>query len=166
MRFFIESGFDIRGVEINKEMIQLGKENLTRLGYEVPETREGNNLSIPYDDNFFDMFVCINTIHYVFGLDIYKALEEYKRVVKDGGVVVVETPAEKHFAKESATRCDEFSWKWEAEGFRKGQTFGFFDSKDHFRQTLKKHFSEVEIHRRTEETELTSLDFYIGVCKV
>jgi ubiquinone/menaquinone biosynthesis C-methylase UbiE len=167
-RFFLEKGYDVHCVEINNDMINLGRDNLKRLGYPISNIffNQGDNLNIPYDENTFDLFVSINTIHYNYGLDIERAFFEYSRVVKKGGVVVIETPAQKHSAYKAANRVGMLDYIWAAGDFRDGQHFGFFESKEHFESLLKKYFSKVEIHYRYEKTQKTELEWNIAVCKV
>ncbi|MDA9985394.1 class I SAM-dependent methyltransferase, partial [Candidatus Pelagibacter sp.] len=57
LRFFIENKLDCFGIEINHDMVNLGKDNLKRLGYKIPEIKIGHNTKIPYPDNFFDCLI-------------------------------------------------------------------------------------------------------------
>ena len=168
VRFFLEKGYEVHCVEINNDMLSLGRDNLIRLGYPVSNIsfKKGDNLNIPYNENTFDLFVSINAIHYNFGSDIEKALCEYSRVVKKGGVVVIETPAQKHSAYKAANKVGTLDYIWAAGDFRDGQHFGFFDNKEHFEVLLKKYFSKVEMHYRHEKTQKTELEWNIAVCKV
>jgi SAM-dependent methyltransferase len=166
LRFLIEKGFDVFGVEINDDMINLGIDNLKRLGYDIPKIKKGNNLNIPFDDSEFDLFVSINVLHYCYGKDLKKSLEEYKRVTKKNGLVIIETAAPKHDAYKAAKRNNELDWTWNYGDFRDGQHFGFFDSKKHFEDILLNEFSEVEIATRHDLTEKSELEWFIGICKV
>lgn len=82
LRFFLEKKYKTYGLEINKQMVDLGKINLKRLGYRPPPIYIGDNLNIPFKDNFFDCLVSINTIHYNSGKDLFLALSEFVRVLK------------------------------------------------------------------------------------
>tara|TARA_B100001057_G_scaffold467512_2_gene525732 strand:- start:118 stop:813 length:696 start_codon:yes stop_codon:yes gene_type:complete len=165
LRFFIDKKLDCFGIEINKDMVNLGKDNLKRLGYKIPEIKIGHNTKIPYPDNFFDCLISINTIHYSSGKDIDLALKEYKRVLKKGSIVYIETSGPKHFNRDSSLKISSLKWKSKLKDFRKNFIFGFFSSKKHFKETLKKNFSKVEIFERSEYSNL-DLHFYIGVCVV
>lgn len=165
LRFFIDKKYQTYGIEINKEMINLGKKNLKRLGYKIPEIKLGNNTKIPYPDNFFDCLVSINTIHYSSGDDIDKALKEYKRVLKKNSLIYIETSGHKHYSRSMSTKIKKLEWKWKSKDFRNNFIFGFFSSKNEFKKILKKHFSLVEVFERSEVSK-KNLHFYIGLCIV
>lgn len=167
-RFFIEKGYEVHCVEINDNMLNLGRDNLSRLGYHIHDVsfKKGDNLNIPYKDNIFDLFVTINTLHYNYGQDIEKAIKEYSRVIKKNGIAIIETVAKKHTAYKLAKKVDTLDYIWGLGDFRDGQHFGFFDSEEHFKTLLKKFFSKVEILYRHEKTEKTELAWNIAICKV
>jgi SAM-dependent methyltransferase len=164
-RFLIENGYEVSGSEINGEMIDLCKTNLTRLNCKIPEVRIGNNINLDFRDNEFDLIISINTIHYSSGQESMQAISEFARVVKKGRWAIIETPAKNHFAVEQSERTSELKWIWKAGGFREGETFGFFDSEDHFSSCLKKEFTEVSICYRMERYEGITLDFWMAICK-
>lgn len=168
LRFFIEKGYKVHAVEINNDMLNSGKDNLIRLGYSISDISftEGDNLNIPHNDSIFDLFVSINTIHYNFGEDTEKVLSEYCRVVKKGGVIVIETPAENHEVFKAARRIGSLDYIWKYGDFRDDQNFGFFDNKEHFYEVLKKYFTNIEMHYRHEKTQKTEFEWHIAVCKV
>ena len=81
IRFFIERGWQVCGTELNQEMVSLGVDNLSRLGYTAPEIRIGDNLHQPWLDGEFDLLVAINTLHYSTGADVFEALQEYRYIL-------------------------------------------------------------------------------------
>lgn len=164
LRFFIENGFDAHGVEINQKLIDLGKKNLKRLKIKIPDIKLGNNLLLPFDNQKFDTLVSINTIHYSSGQEIHKALSEYKRVLKPGGILYLETVGDKHFAKMNAKKISTLSYKSNLKDFRKNHIFGYFDSKDHLKKIMKRYFKEVELFERFEIMK-NNLHFYVVVCR-
>ena len=164
-RFLIENNYQLKGSEINDEMIELCTSNLNRLNYKTPEVRVGNNTSLDFDSNEFDMLISINTIHYSPMDESAKAIEEFSRVIRTGGWAIIETPASRHFAVEQSFRHGELNWEWKAGGFRQGERFGFFDSKDHFKNALSGEFSKVNICHRTVEYGNVTLDFWMAICR-
>ena len=164
-RFFLENGYKVFGSELNVEMVELGINNLTRLGYTPPQIEIGDNLNLSASDSEFDLLVSINTIHYSSGKNSELALKEFSRVIRKGGYAVIETPGSDHFAVRAAKRKEELSWEWHAGGFREGQSFGFFDTREHFQESLLKHFSEVNICRRIEEYPEVTLEFWMAICR-
>lgn len=165
LRFFLEKKYTSYGIEINKEMVDLGKKNLLRLGYKIPKILIGNNCNIPFKNNSFDCLVSINTIHYNYGDDILLALKEFKRVLKKNGVVIIETSGPEHFNRAQSKKIKNLEWIWNSKDFRKGEKFGFFDDKISFSNTLKKVFSKVDVFERTEFSKV-KLHFYFAVCTI
>ena len=162
LRFFIENGFKAYGVEINQQLVDLGVKNLKRLKIKTPVIKIGKNTKIPFKNNFFDTLVSINTIHYNSGNEIQKVMLEYKRVLKKGGILYLETPGKNHFAV--GKKIGNLSYKSNLKDFRKNHIFGFFDSAAHLKKFLKAYFKNVKIFERHEKTEI-NLHFYVAVCK-
>lgn len=164
-RFFLENQYTLSGSELNQEMIELCKENLTRLKYRIPKLAIGDNTNLAYENNTFDLLVSINTIHYSSGENSNKAIAEFCRVLKPGGWAIIETPGSEHFAVRQSDREDVLKYIWHSGGFREGEEFGFFDTAEHFRTSLLKKFSEVQICRRLETYPEVTLDFWMAICK-
>ena len=168
LRYFIDRKFKTYGIEINKDMVNLGIKNLKRMKYRVPEIKIGHNTKIPYQNNFFDCLVSINTLHYSSGNEVNKALEEYKRVLKKGSLVYIETSGPKHFSHKSSKRLGPLKWirKTEVKDFRNNShIFGYFSNKKQFQNILENNFSKVEVYERYELSKI-SLNFFIGICIV
>jgi SAM-dependent methyltransferase len=164
-RFLIESGYQVSGSELNSEMIELCKDNLTRLNYRIPKLSIGNNTNLGVNDAEFDLLISINTIHYSSGENSLKAMMEFFRVLKPDGYAVIETPGQEHFAVKESNRKGELDWEWKAGGFRDGEEFGFFDSMEHFKSKLLEVFCEVQICRRLESYPDVTLEFWLAICK-
>jgi SAM-dependent methyltransferase len=164
-RLFLENGMQVSGSELNAEMVELCQDNLDRLQYSSPVVTIGDNTNLAFENDIFDLLVSINTIHYSPGEKSEKALKEFSRVLKPNGWAIIETPASKHFAVQQAVRKGTLSYEWHAGGFREGEEFGFFDSEEHFKESLMRTFSEVSINRRLEVYPKVTLDFWVAVCK-
>ncbi len=59
--------------------------------------KNGNILSLPYPDNFFDSVLLISILEHLKTSDQDKAFKEIKRVLKQGGQVVYGVPIERPF---------------------------------------------------------------------
>jgi len=168
LRYFLDRNFQTFGIEINKDMVDLGRINLKRMGYKIPQIKIGHNTSIPYPDNFFDCLVSINTLHYSSGDDVIIALREYKRVLKKGSLVYIETSGPKHFSHKTSKKVGTLKWirKTKIKDFRNNSyLFGYFSNKKHFKSLLEKNFSKVEVFERSELSKI-SLNFFVGICIV
>lgn len=74
-------------LDFNKDMLQLGKEKLQKMGIaEQVKFVQGDAMSLPYEDNTFDSAVSAFALRNV--PDIETVLREMKRVVRPGGMVV------------------------------------------------------------------------------
>ncbi len=162
LRYFIENSYKTYGIEINQKLVNLGLKNLKRLKVKIPTIKIGTNNNIPFKKNFFDTLVSINTIHYNSGNEVHEAFLEFKRVLKKGGVLYLETLGNKHFA--FGKKIKDLSYKSNLKDFRKNHIFGFFNNGLHLKKILKQYFNSVEIFEKNEKTR-TNLHFYIAVCK-
>ena len=165
LRFFLDKKWNTHGIEINQKLIQLTKNNLKRFNKKFNKIKIGDNTSIPYKTNYFDVFVSINTIHYSSGIDMDKTIKEYSRFLKKNGVALIETPSKKHDIVKKSKKKKDNLWVWKWGGFRNNQLMGFFDNKIKLKKKLKKYFSEVEILERSEVYNKIKLHWYFAVCK-
>lgn len=166
LRFFLDKKWNTYGVEINKKLISLTKKNLRRFNKTIHNIKIGENTKIPYKDEYFDLFVSINTIHYSSGKKMDKTIKEYSRLLKKGGVAIIETPSKKHDVISKSKKISDNLWVWKwGGGFRKNQLMGFFDNKVKFKKNLNKYFSEVEVLDRSEVYKTVKLHWYFAVCK-
>ena len=68
---------EIYGVDISKYAINNAKEEIKDY------IKFGNAISLPYEDNYFDLVVSITTLHNLYAFDLEKALREMERVGKN-----------------------------------------------------------------------------------
>ncbi|MCM3766562.1 demethylmenaquinone methyltransferase [Neobacillus niacini] len=77
---------EVTGLDFSQNMLNVGKEKVTRLGLNQVKLIHGNAMELPFPDNSFD-YVTIG-----FGLrnvpDYLQVLKEMHRVVKPGGLAV------------------------------------------------------------------------------
>jgi len=76
---------EIYGLDISQYAIKNSK----------PEIRKnlvvGNAIKLPYEDDFFDLVISINTLHCLEAPDLYLALKEMERVGKSNKYICVES---------------------------------------------------------------------------
>lgn len=164
-RMLSEKNFDVFGSEVNEEMVALSRHYLNSLGISDVEVRQGNNENLDFPNEHFDLLISINTLHYSSGKGIDEALKEFSRVLKPGGYAIIETPSENHFIPKLCKRINESEWRWQAGGFREGETVGFFDSEEHLKGKTKQFFKNVEILSRTENFNRVNLAWWIAVAQ-
>ena len=109
----IEPGLEINGLDISEYAIKNCKPEIS--DYLV----QGNANNLPYEDNYFDLVISLNTIHNLYTYDLEKALKEIQRVSKDKKYLCVESYRNE---KEKANllywqvTCESFytpeEWEW------------------------------------------------------
>lgn len=164
-RLFEQLELLIYAVEVNSEMVEFAKSNFENKGIEYQDIKIGTNENLNYDNEFFDLLVSINTIHYSSEGKMDNALREFSRVTKSNGYCVIETPAQDHYIVRESDRMGTLNYLWKSGGFRQGNKMGFFDSKTHFKETVSKYFKQVEILQRSESFLDYHLSWWIAICR-
>lgn len=80
----IKKGNDVYGIEINQEVIEIAKQKGIKVIAQDIESRFG------FENNFFDVVVAAELIEHILDTDFF--IEEIKRVLKAGGILVLTTP--------------------------------------------------------------------------
>ncbi len=80
---------------------------------------KGENIKTNQKKNSFNLLISINTINYPVSDYISKCLEEYSKVLKQGGVVIIETPSINHQVFKKAKKIGEYEYVWKYKYFRK-----------------------------------------------
>ena len=126
----------------------------------------GDNRNIPFEDNFFDVLLSINTIHYEESLtNINLALKEFARVLKANGLLFLETVAPKHgFYKNTKYIGKNIYINQNKKDIRHQNKFFFFKNKNEINKIFKKKFKKLEISRITESYPKETLDFFDVKC--
>lgn len=81
--FFINKGFEITGIDISKNMIDIAqKKNLKDAKFEIINIEDA-----PYPDNSFDNIFAITSLEFVDNRQ--KAIEQIYRILKPGGYLLI-----------------------------------------------------------------------------
>tara|TARA_B110001452_G_C15089675_1_gene380195 strand:- start:25 stop:711 length:687 start_codon:yes stop_codon:yes gene_type:complete len=87
-KFLCELGLKVYGVEISESIIDQTRKRLNNLGHK-PILNQERNSSMPFKDEMFDYILACHCCYYCDeGETIYNNLEEYKRILKPGGVLI------------------------------------------------------------------------------
>jgi ubiquinone/menaquinone biosynthesis C-methylase UbiE len=163
---FADLGCEIHGVDIHSEIAINAEKIMTQRGYQNIHFSEGTNQSIPYPDDYFDLILSINTLHYEHSeADILKALAEFRRVLKPGGACYLSTVGPAHEIYRRSKLISGHINLIQDFGFRNGETMFFFDNERFLKHYLSTHFSDVETGRVTEALMTLPLDFLIAVAR-
>ena len=104
---------EVHGLDISKYAISNSKEEIrSSIIY-------GNANHLPWEDNFFDLVISINTLHCLYNYDLIKALKEIERVSKKDKYICVESyrnEEEKANLLYWQVSCEAFNtpleWQW------------------------------------------------------
>lgn len=169
LRFLWEKGFkNIYGIEITDSLVEMCKKAVYKnCNGNIPEENIvlGSNLDIPFDDNFFDLIISINTIHYSTENNIVDALNLWKKKLKNNGRLFIETAGPNHDYVINSKRISRNKWVWgDKGGFREGTLAGFFDNEEAWKKTILEIFSTAKFGRLIEKSEENNLEFLTAYC--
>ena len=119
-----------KGIDISKYAIEKSKE-------EVKESIIfGNANKLPFDNNYFDLVISLNTLHNLHCYDLYESLQEIERVAKNSKYICVESyrnEYEKMNLLYWQVTCECFftpeEWKWffKKTGYNGDYSFIYFE---------------------------------------
>lgn len=81
---FLNSNYDIVGIDQSREMLSVAKEKYPSL-----KVRLGEFLKIPYDNKSFDIIISTYAFHHLNEREKCIAIEEMIRALKDNGVIII-----------------------------------------------------------------------------
>lgn len=149
------------GTEVTKKSANKIKKIL-KINKINADIREGNNQNLPFERNYFDLVMSLNVIQYERSLDdINLAFQEYSRVLKTNGDIILITVAPKHYSYKYAIKVSKNVYRLKKWHFIKDQIFFYFDSKIYLKSVLKRHFKNIEIGISFENLMGTELDYFL-----
>jgi arsenite methyltransferase len=75
----------VTGIDIDEKWLVVAKEKAASVGLSNVDYQVGDAESLEFDDSYFDAIICASSIFYF--RDIPRALQEWYRVLKSGGIV-------------------------------------------------------------------------------
>lgn len=151
------------GTEVTEAMAAQTQEVLSKRGC-AATIRYGKNTHLPFQGNMFDLLLSINVIHYEENAEqINNAFFEYKRVLREGGRLVLMTVGPAHDIFRRAEPLGNHHYEIKNYDFRNGEKMFFFEDTEYLKSCMDIFFSDVETGRVTEELMNGKLDFLIGV---
>ena len=121
---------DIYGIDISEYAINNSKEEIKNRLY------KGSCCNLPWDNNFFDLVISINTLHNLYCYELFNALTEIERVGKSNKYICMESyrnEEEKANLLYWQVTCESFNtpeeWKWwfEKTEYNGDYSFIFFE---------------------------------------
>lgn len=123
-------GIEIYGLDISKYAIQKSKKEIKKY------LKQGNANRLPYNSNYFDLVISINTLHNLDLENLFKSLKEISRVTKKNAYICVESyrnEIEKTNLLYWQVTCEAFfspmEWEWifKQTGYKGDYSFIYFN---------------------------------------
>lgn len=123
-------GINVAGIDISTYAIDNAKEEVR------PYLKVANAISLPYEDNSFDLVISLNTLHNLYCYDLVKSLKEIERVGKKNKYIVVESyrNAEEKvnllywvLTGECYLAPEEWKWFYDLAGYTGDYSFIYFE---------------------------------------
>ena len=151
-------------MEIHPDMVSNTQAVLDRRDLHA-NIKLGVNNELPYKDNNFDALLSINAIHYESSeTEILKSLNEFRRVLKPGGILYISTVGPCHDIRQRADSLGNHRYRVRDWDFRDGQEFYFFEDNKHIEAVCGQIFSDVESGLVTERLMTVDLEFIVAAC--
>jgi ubiquinone/menaquinone biosynthesis C-methylase UbiE len=162
---FHERKCKLYAVETTNDAIKIAKNILKKKKIECI-LKKGTNQNLPFENNYFDFLLSINTIHYEQSeQNIIKSLSEYKRVLKTSGCLILQTVAPKHSIYKNSKKIQKNIFQLNQKNdFRDKQKFFFFNSKKNINNFFLKFFRKIEISEIIENYPKETLNFFDIKC--
>lgn len=152
--YFAKNNFDVYGIDIAEDGIEISKKWLNSQKLEAHLNVGSIHDKLPYKDNFFDAVVSTQTINHGKIKDIRQTISEIERVLKLRGSIFItvqkrkfgrkyfrNTIIEKHGKQKSDYKIIESRTYAPTEGIEKGLPHYLFN-----RNLIKKEFHNFKIH--------------------
>lgn len=161
LSFLCSLSNNVYGVEIEKSICKFVKQKLKKKGFK-PNISIGSNSNLPFKKNYFDLLISWNVLHYEGSvINIQKSIEEYFRVLKKDGILLISTTGPEHKILKNAKTLDNHIYKIRRPGdLRKDQKHFFFDNERYINYYFNKYFS-IKIGRIQDNLISEKLDWWI-----
>lgn len=157
--------FDIHGLEITDEIIDLAQKKLVNLAISAV-LKKGTNTDIPFQDNFFDYVLACHSCYYVDkGSSFNDNLNEIARVMKSGAVFIASLPAPDNFILKDCERIEDghVIITNDIYELRNGYVFRTFEDEEDIMKTFSPLFKNIKICRCLDNFWGVQINFFIVV---
>ena len=159
--------FQIHGVEISDEIIQMANEKLTQLEI-LAELKRGANAAIPYENEYFDYLLACHSCYYVDkGTTFDQNISEIARVLKPNGIFIASLPAPGNFILKDCIKLGNghIEITNDIYNLRNGYIFRTFEDIDDVIQTFSPLFKEINVCECQDNFWGVQINYFIIVCK-
>ncbi len=158
---FNKKSYELFGTEVSNDITKIATDFLSSVGVNAT-IKKGFNKSLPFKNNFFDLLISINVLHYENSeRDILSSLKEYKRVLKKNGHLIVFTVGPEHLIFKKSKPLGSHVYQIQDWDFRNDEKYFYFESLKYLEFYFNKFFNGIETARVTESLMQKPLDFLI-----
>ena len=158
---FKDIGCKLYGTEVTSKTCKVPYKNLLNNGL-ISTIKPGTNRKLPFPSNYFNLLISLNTIQYEKNESgIIKSVNEYHRVLKKNGSLILFTVGPKHFSYNYSKTIKPHIYSFKNWHGIKNQTFFHFDSILHLKHFFDKRFKYLETGTTYEDLMGTDLDYLI-----
>jgi len=136
--FFAEQGFDVYGIDISKEAIEIANAWLAKKGLKA-KLKAGDIEKLPFEDEYFDVVISYGVLDHIPFSKAKKAIEEIKRVCLTNGYIYITLRSTEDSEYGRGEKVDHNTFVLQ-KGYEKGIIQHFFDLEE-----IKELFSDLKI---------------------
>jgi SAM-dependent methyltransferase len=166
--FLHSLGFEVYGTEITEDIVEKVKGNLSKWSISG-DVRVGTNDNLPFKDNFFDYMLSWNVCYYMRetkNLHFEKHVEEYSRVLKNDGFLILSIPKKTSFIyKNSIEVAPGYRRIRDYFGIRTGTVLKVFESLQEIIDYFSPYFKDFVVADIHDDCFGLNYHWYIIVCK-
>jgi len=118
--YLAKMGAVVHGIDISPKLIETAKKHAYSMSLKI-EYKQGAGESLPYEDNRFDVVICVDVLEHV--SDLRKVISEIQRVLKPGGLFLFDTINKTEESKFVMIRLMEDTLKEVPKGSHKWEKF-------------------------------------------
>lgn len=161
-------GFNVYGVEITNEIVEKIKSNLEKVGIKDVVLKVGENDNIPFPSEYFEYLLSWNACYYMQNKrDFSKNVEEFARVLKPGGYLILSIPKKTCFIYKGSETIERGCRviKNDPYGVRIGEVLRMFENEKEIEKEFSSYFKDLIFG--SIEADCFGLDYHwhLVVCR-
>jgi len=123
--FFAEQGYDVYGLDITREAVEMATAWLNRRGLKA-HLELGDIKNMSFEDKFFDVVICYGVLDHIRFSEAKEAIQEIRRVCTPGAYfyITLRSTRDSEFGRGQEIEKNTFTLQ---EGYEKGFIQHFFD---------------------------------------
>lgn len=144
--FFAEQGFDVYGIDISKEAIEIANAWLTRSGLKA-NLKVGDIGNLPFEDAYFDVVISYGVLDHITFSEAKKALQEIKGVSAKGAYIYITLRSieDSEYGRGQEVEKNTFILQ---EGYERGVIQHFFDLEEIEELLQGFRIFDIELHEQ------------------